>query len=137
LTKCIDTNGIIGEETGKLVYRVGECVSESNAKKRGYMVARIYNPAKTAMQSGTAKTNNWVLEFDPQSPKSIDPLMGYTSSGDMKQQVKLKFPTKEEAVAYATRNNIAYRVDEESKRKHRRASYSDNFRFDRLSPWTH
>ncbi|KZL17590.1 hypothetical protein PsAD2_03126 [Pseudovibrio axinellae] len=101
------------------------------------MVARIYNPAKTAMQSGTAKTNSWVLDFDPQSPKSIDPLMGYTSSSDMKQQVRLKFPTKDEAIAYAMRNKIEFRVDEESKRKLRRASYSDNFRFDRLSPWTH
>ncbi len=101
------------------------------------MVARIYNPAKTAMQSGTRNTKNWVLEFDPQSPKSIDPLMGYTSSGDMTQQVRLKFSTKEEAVAYAERNNMQFRVDEESKRKYHRASYSDNFRFDRLSPWTH
>lgn len=101
------------------------------------MVARIYNPSKTAMQSGTAKTNNWVLEFNPQAPKSIDPLMGYTSSSDMKQQIKLKFSTKEEAVAYATRKQITYRVDEESVRKHRRTVYSDNFRFDRLSPWTH
>ncbi len=101
------------------------------------MVARIYNPAKTAMQSGTAKTNGWVLEFCPQFTKSIDPLMGYTSSGDMKQQIELKFPTKEKAIAYATCNNVTYRVEEESKRKHLRASYSDNFRFDRLSPWTH
>ena len=101
------------------------------------MVARIYSPSKTAMQSGTAKTNNWVLEFDPQAPKSIDPLMGYTSSSDMKQQIKLRFASKEDAVAYAQRNQIAYRVAEQRVRKPKRASYSDNFRFDRLSPWTH
>ncbi len=137
-TKSIDSNGIIGEETRKLIFRIGKLhVFESDAHKRGDMVARIYSPAKTAMQSGTAKTNNWVLEFDPQSPKSIDPLMGYTSSGDMKQQVKLKFTSKEDAIAFAVRNNVIYRLDEERARKHRRASYSDNFRFDRLSPWTH
>lgn len=101
------------------------------------MVARIYNPARNAMQSGRAKSNLWVLEYSPQSPKSIDPLMGYTSSSDMKQQIKVKFSSKEEAIAYANRNQISFHVDEESKRKHRKTAYSDNFRFDRLSPWTH
>ena len=44
------------------------------------MSARIYSPAKTAMQSGKAKTGYWVLEYDPAEKRRIDPLMGYTSS---------------------------------------------------------
>ena len=63
------------------------------------MSARIFSPAKTAMQSGTAKTGHWVLEFDPEQRKKIDPLMGYTTSRDMKSQIRLTFDTREEAVA--------------------------------------
>src|SRR5262249_20682373 len=51
------------------------------------MIARIYKPAKTAMQSGTAKTKEWVLDYEPEQPRQIEPLMGWTSSGDMRQQV--------------------------------------------------
>ena len=65
------------------------------------MTARIYRPAKTAMQSGTAKTREWVLDYEPEQPREIEPLMGWTSSGDMRQQVRLQFATVEEAVAYA------------------------------------
>jgi hypothetical protein len=101
------------------------------------MSARIYRPAKTAMQSGKAKTQEWRLEFDPEKPRAIDPMMGYTSSGDMRQQVHLNFDTREEAVAYAERNGIAYRVIEPNEAKRRRVAYSDNFRFDRRQPWTH
>ena len=101
------------------------------------MSARIYSPAKTAMQSGTARTGHWVLEFDPEQPRKIDPLMGYTTSGDMKSQIRLTFPTREEAVAYAKKNGIAYRV-QEPKAPHRQTiSYSENFRYDRRMPWTH
>jgi len=101
------------------------------------MSARIFSPAKTAMQSGKAKTGYWVLEFDPAQPRKIDPLMGYTSSGDMKSQVRLSFDTREEAVAYAEREGIAYRVEEVKEAKRRPISYSDNFRYDRRTPWTH
>ena len=58
------------------------------------MSARIFSPAKTAMQSGKAKTGNWILEFEPEKPRKIEPLMGYTASGDMKSQIKLVFDTK-------------------------------------------
>ena len=71
------------------------------------MVARIYKPAKTAMQSGTAKTKEWVLDYEPEEPRAVEPLMGWTSSGDMRQQVRLRFETKEEAVAYCERHGIA------------------------------
>jgi hypothetical protein len=101
------------------------------------MAARIYSPARTAMQSGTAKPGYWVLEFEPEKPRKIDPLMGYTTSGDMKSQVRLKFATREEAVTYAERNGIAYRVDLPNESKRRQISYSDNFRYDRKVPWTH
>ncbi len=101
------------------------------------MSAKIYRPAKTAMQSGKAKTHLWVLEYDQESPRTIEPIMGYTSSGDMKQQIRLTFPNREEAVAYAERNGIEYRVIEPHDPKRRRMAYSDNFRFDRRQPWTH
>ena len=101
------------------------------------MAARIYSPAKTAMSSGKAKTGHWVLEFDPASPRSIDPLMGYTSSGDMASQVKLSFHNREDAIAYAEKHGIDYRVEEPHEAKRRQISYSDNFRYDRKIPWTH
>ena len=76
------------------------------------MVARIYRPSKTAMQSGKGKTVFWVIEHEPEAPKKVEPLMGYTSSNDMLSQVRLKFPSKEEAVGYADANGIEYRIVE-------------------------
>ena len=67
------------------------------------MRARIYQPAKTAMQSGQAKTHNWVLDYAQGSAREVDPLMGWTSSSDTQTQVRLRFATKEEALAYAQR----------------------------------
>ena len=64
------------------------------------MTARIFKPAKTAMQSGFANTKDWVLEFEPEEARTVEPLMGWTSSTDMKQQLTLRFRTREEAVAY-------------------------------------
>ncbi len=101
------------------------------------MVARIYKPAKTAMQSGTAKTKEWVLEYEPEERREIEPLMGWTSSGDTRQQLRLWFDTKEEAIAYAEREGIAYRVEEPHEVKRRTMSYADNFKFNRGGPWTH
>jgi hypothetical protein len=101
------------------------------------MTARISRPAKTAMQSGTAKTQRWLLEFDAAEPRSIEPLMGWTSSADTLGQVKLWFETKEAAIAYATRNGLAYRVDEPKEAQRRMAAYSDNFKFNRVGSWTH
>ena len=74
------------------------------------MTARIFKPAKNAMQSGTAKTREWQLDYEPEQPRAIEPLMGWTSSGDMKQQLTLHFDTKEEAVAYCEREGIPYQV---------------------------
>jgi hypothetical protein len=99
--------------------------------------ARIYRPAKTAMQSGQARTKLWLLEFDRAEPQAIEPLMGWTSSGDTRRQVKLWFDTKEEAIAYATREGIAYRVEEPQEAKRRTIAYADNFKFNRIGQWTH
>ena len=101
------------------------------------MVARIYRPAKTAMQSGRAKTKRWVLDYEPESPREVEPLMGYTSSVDMKGQIRLFFDSREDAEAYAKAHGIPYRVIEAHKRKTRSMAYADNFRYDRVTPWTH
>jgi len=100
------------------------------------MTARIYKPARTAMQQGQSK-QDWTLEYEPEQPRSIDPLMGWTSSGDMKQQVRLRFDSKEEAIAYAERNGVAYRLEEPKPAKRRILSYSDNFAPNRVVPWSH
>jgi len=100
-------------------------------------VARIYKPARTAMQSGTAKTKEWVLEFEPEAAREVEPLMGWTSSGDMRQQVRLQFDNAEEAVAYCERHGIAYHVMEPKAPARHTISYSDNFAFKRREAWTH
>src|SRR5690349_20208991 len=105
--------------------------------RRRKMVARIYKPAKTAMQSGTAKTKEWLLEYEPEAPRRVEPLMGWTSSGDMRQQLRLRFETKEEAVAYCERHGIQYQVFEIAPSKRRTMSYADNFSFKRRDAWTH
>ncbi|MDR6819014.1 hypothetical protein J2X76_004196 [Neorhizobium sp. 2083] len=101
------------------------------------MAAKIYRPAKTAMQSGKAKTHLWVLEFDQEQPRRIDPILGYTSSGDMKQQLRLTFESQEQAEAYAKREGIEYRVIQPKDPNRQIVSYTDNFRFNRTQPWTH
>jgi ETC complex I subunit-like protein len=101
------------------------------------MIARIYRPAKTAMQSGQANTKDWVLDFAPEEPRQVEPLMGWTSSGDMRQQVRLRFDSKEEAIAYCKRHGIAYQVFETKTAPRRTMSYSDNFAFNRRDAWTH
>lgn len=101
------------------------------------MVARIYKPTRNAMQSGTAATEKWLLEYEPELRPAADPLMGYTSSADMHRQVKLEFDTREEAVAYATRNGIPFRVSDPHEPTRKKISYSDNFRSGRPQAWTH
>lgn len=100
-------------------------------------IARIYRPAKNAMQSGKARTKIWVLDFEPSEPRQIEPLMGWTSSGDTRQQVRLRFANKDEAIAYCERHGIAYQIHETEPPAPRTMAYSDNFSFDRRTPWTH
>ena len=103
------------------------------------MLAKIYQPARGATQSGQGKSNNWVLEFAQDSMRSVDPLMGWTSSGDMASQVKLSFASQDEAVVYAQKNGLAFQVEQPQKRKPviRPGGYGDNFAFARKGAWTH
>jgi hypothetical protein len=101
------------------------------------MLARIFKPAKTAMQSGKAKAGTWILEYEPEVPLKVDPLMGYTSSSDMRRQIRLEFASEEDAVAYAERNRIPFRIVDDHPVAPRIQSYADNFRFNRPQPWTH
>ena len=103
------------------------------------MRARIFQPARTAMQSGTAKAKGWVLEFAPATEREIDPLMGWTSSDDTQAQVRLRFDTREAAEAYATARGIAFDVTEPKARKPviRPRGYGENFATDRRGVWTH
>ena len=101
------------------------------------MPARIYKPAKTAMQQGRAGSREWVLEFEPHSPQTIEPLMGWTSSGDTRSQIRIRFASLEEAQAYATRHGILFRIDEAQKTEPTPKSYAENFKFGRIDRWTH
>lgn len=103
------------------------------------MRARIYQPARTAMSSGTAKTKGWVLEFAPNSAREVDPLMGWTSSSDTQSQVRVQFATKEEALEYAAAHKIDAQVQEPHKRKVniRPGGYGENFATGRRGAWTH
>jgi hypothetical protein len=101
------------------------------------MSARIYKPARTAMQSGQAKTKEWALDFEPEAARQVEPLMGWTASTDMKQQLRLRFATKEEAIAYCERHGIPYRVYEPKEPARRKIAYADNFGFKRIGAWTH
>jgi hypothetical protein len=99
--------------------------------------ARIYVPPRSAMQSGRAGTQGWVLEFSPGERQRLDPLMGWSGSGDTNGQVRLHFPTREEAVAYAEANALAYEVEEPKPVRIKAKVYADNFRFGRTDNWTH
>jgi NADH dehydrogenase len=103
------------------------------------MLAKIYQPARNAMQSGQARTRDWVLEFVPAQARILDPLMGWTGSGDMNSQVQLRFATREEAIAYAERHGIAHQILEPKPRAHilRQNGYGDNFATGRRLAWTH
>ena len=103
------------------------------------MRARIYQPARNAMQSGTAKTKGWVLEFAPASGREVDPLMGWTSSSDTQSQVRLRFDSREAALAYAEAKGIDAVVEEPKPRRAniRARGYGENFATDRKGAWTH
>ncbi len=101
------------------------------------MIARIYKPARTATQSGSANTKEWVIDFEPEEARTIEPLMGWTSSGDMRQQLRLRFDSKDEAIAYCKRHSLAYQLFESKPPQRRAISYSDNFAFKRRDAWTH
>ena len=101
------------------------------------MLARIYKPTKTTMQSGKAKYEDWVLEFEPASARRPDPLMGWSSSNDTQSQVVLRFDTQEDAVAYAQRHGIPCQLFAPRERRKIIKAYADNFAYNRKEPWTH
>ena len=103
------------------------------------MPARIFKPGKSPMQSGPAKRSRWVLEFDVEHSKKIDPLMGWTGSGETQAQVRLKFNNKEDAIKYAEKHGIAYLISESDRRKPiiRKNGYGENFATNRKMSWTH
>ena len=92
------------------------------------MKAKIYKPAKTAMQSGRAKYNKWVLKFLDQKNQLKDTMMGWNGGSSTVSQIELQFSSKEEAVNYAKKNSIDYEVLETSERKVINKSYADNFK---------
>jgi hypothetical protein len=101
------------------------------------MTARIYRPSPNAMQSGKGKSKEWVLVHEPQGVREIEPLMGYTASNDTRAQIRLTFETLEAAEGYARKHGIPYAVQPPQDVVPKRTVYSDNFRFDRKTPWTH
>jgi hypothetical protein len=102
------------------------------------MLARIFRPSKTAMQSGKAKTQAWVLEFEPTDARRSDPLMGWTQTGDTESsQVRLAFESRDEAVRYADQHGIAFQIIDPHPPKRIIKAYADNFAFGRKIPWTH
>ena len=101
------------------------------------MFARIYQPTKNAMQSGRRNASRWVLDFDGEAARKIEPLMGWTSSSDMRGQVRLEFDSKEAAIAYAKANGIPAQVVDPKQRKPKNKAYADNFSPDRIQSWTH
>jgi hypothetical protein len=101
------------------------------------MRARIFRQPKSAMQSGTANTHVWVLEWEPSQQQLRDPLMGWAGAGSTQRQVHLRFPTQEEAIAYADRAGIEYDLELPPIRVHPPKVYADNFKYGRLENWTH
>lgn len=101
------------------------------------MTARIFRPAPNAMQAGRRNSRQWILVYEPEAPREVEPLMGYTSSTDMRQQIRLSFDTFEDAEAYARKNGLAYTIQTPHDPVPKRVSYPDNFRNDRKTPWTH
>ncbi len=101
------------------------------------MEVRIFQPTKTAMQSGRARTRGWVMEFEPGARIDPDPLMGWAGSSDTRAQVRLDFASAEEAVAHAEKNGWTYTVQAAKQRRIRSKAYAANFSVNRTEPWTH
>ena len=98
---------------------------------------RIFRPAKTAMQSGQAKTRRWVMVFEPTGRSAPDPIMGWSSSADTGRQVTLRFDSRDDAVAYARKHGYTYTVREPKSRTVKPKAYADNFATGRRQTWTH
>ncbi len=93
------------------------------------MDVRIYRPAKSAMQSGRAKAQDWLLEYELKTARQPESLMGWTSSGDTLNQVRLTFNSLEDAIAYADKKGWGYTVQPAQERIVRPRNYVDNFKY--------
>ena len=102
------------------------------------MRARIFQRPKTATHSGLTGAGNWVLEYQPTEREKNDPLMGWWGSGDTLGSVRLRFNTREDAVAYAEKQGLTYDIEEPPvPRPVKPKAYADNFRWGRAENWTH
>ena len=99
--------------------------------------ARIYQLPKSSMQSGFGNTGSWVLEFEMDEARRVEPLMGWISNGDTRQQLRLFFNAQAEAVSYAESQGLVYEVAVPHERKIKPKAYADNFKFGRIENWTH
>ena len=89
---------------------------------------RIFQRPKNSTQSGRARTNRWVLDFVAPAGQRADPLTGWAGGGDTRNQVRIDFPTAEEAIAYAEKQGYTYHVVPAPERKLKLQAYADNFR---------
>ena len=101
------------------------------------MTIKIYKPSKSSTQSGLGKTKQWLAEYISEKDKTKDSLMGWNSSLDTKEQIKIFFETKEQAIEWAKKNNEQYIVIEPKERKIKPKNYASNFDISRKEPWTH
>jgi len=101
------------------------------------MMARIYRPAPNAMQSGKANSKEWLLEFESETARTVDPLMGWISNADTNPQLRMYFDTREEAIEFARRQGIPFQVTEPREAKRVIKTYAENFAAVRRKPWTH
>jgi len=101
------------------------------------MTIKIYKPAKSSMQSGLGKTKQWIAEYITETDKVKDTLMGWNSSLDTKEQIKMFFDTKEQAIEWSKKNNQQFIIIEPKERKIKPKNYASNFDMNRKEPWTH
>ena len=101
------------------------------------MTIKIYKPSKSSMQSGLGNTKQWLAEYINEKDKIKDTLMGWNSSLDTKEQIRMFFETKDQAIAWAKNNNEQFIVIEPKERKIKPKNYSSNFDINRKEPWTH
>ena len=92
------------------------------------MKAIIYKQEKSSNQSGKAKSHKWILSFIHDGSRNIDPIMGWTSSADMMQEVILKFDSLEAAKRFAEKHEMIYELIEPKNRKLTIQSYAANFK---------
>ena len=101
------------------------------------MTIRIYKPSKSSMQSGLGETKQWLAEYVNEKDKIKDNLMGWNSSLDTKEQIKMFFDTKEQAIEWSKKNNEQFIVIEPKERKIKPKNYASNFDMNRKESWTH